>query len=167
MNRLNLWFSYSMLVQRQVLMSESSKATPSELENATLELFNTLTELLDNFSDVSTDKIIEVMIHSSTKAGSCSDEIIENRKQILTRVFLKSLQTNDTVFRKVSRSVYCAFRAITLGGSGEKGKKLTEAELRRIGATKLTDRVVKAGEVLLKVATISEQVHGPWYKHVM
>ncbi|CAM0945668.1 unnamed protein product [Alopecurus aequalis] len=157
----------SMLVQHQVLMSESSKATPLELENATMELFNKLTELLDNISNVSTDKIIEVMIHSATSSVSCSDEIIENRKQLLTRVFLKSLQTDDTVFRKVSRSVYCAFRAIALGGSGEKGKKLAEADLRRIGATKLTDRVVKAGEVLLKVATISEQVHGPWYKHLL
>ncbi|XP_051216913.1 uncharacterized protein [Lolium perenne] len=157
----------SMLVQRQVLISENSETTPSELENATLELFNTLTELLDNFSDVSTDKIIEVMIHSATSTGSCSDEVIENRKQILTRVFLKSLQTDDTVFKKVSGSVYCAFRAITLGGSGAKGKMLAEVALRRIGATRLTDRVAKAAEVLQKVATVSEQVHGPWYKHLL
>jgi hypothetical protein len=149
-------------------MSENSETTPLELENATLELFNTLTELLDNSSDVSTtDKIIEVMIHSATSTGSCSDEMIENRKQILARVFLKSLQTDDTVFRKVSRSVYCAFRAVILGGSGAKGKMLAEVALRRIGATKLTDRVVKAAEVLLKVATISEQVHGPWYNHLL
>ncbi|KQJ99890.1 uncharacterized protein LOC100841358 isoform X2 [Brachypodium distachyon] len=156
----------SMLVQRQVLMSENSETTPSELESAILELFNTLTELLDDLPDVSTDKIIEVMIHSSTSSGSCSDQVA-NRKQILTRVFLKSLQTDDTVFRKVSRSVYCAFRAITLGGSGPKGKKLAEAALRRIGATYLTDRVVKASELLIKVATVSEQVHGPWYIHLL
>ncbi|VAI44813.1 unnamed protein product [Triticum turgidum subsp. durum] len=152
----------SMLVQRQVLMSEDSKATPSELENSTLELFNTLAELLDSFSDVGMDQIIEVMVRSSTSAGPCSDEMVENRKQILSRVFLKSLQTDDTVFRKVSRSVHCAFRAVTLGGNGTKGRKLAEAALGRIGATKLTDRVVKAAEVLIKVATISEQVHGPW-----
>ncbi|VAI56565.1 unnamed protein product [Triticum turgidum subsp. durum] len=152
----------SMLVQRQVLMSEDSKATSSELENVTLELFNTLAELLDSFSDVGTDQIIEVMVRSSTSAGPCSDEMVENRKQILSRVFLKSLQTDDTVFRKVSRSVYCAFRAVALGGNGTKGRKLAEAALGRIGATKLTDRVVKAAEVLIRVATISEQVHGPW-----
>ncbi|XP_037446597.1 uncharacterized protein LOC119316384 isoform X1 [Triticum dicoccoides] len=157
----------SMLVQRQVLMSEDSKATPSELENSTLELFNTLAELLDSFSDVGMDQIIEVMVRSSTSAGPCSDEMVENRKQILSRVFLKSLQTDDTVFRKVSRSVHCAFRAVTLGGNGTKGRKLAEAALGRIGATKLTDRVVKAAEVLIKVATISEQVHGPWYSHLL
>ncbi|KAE8788199.1 hypothetical protein D1007_37802 [Hordeum vulgare] len=155
------------LVQRQVLMSEDSKISPSELENASLELFSTLTELLGSFSDFGTDKIIEVMVRSSTSAGPCSDEMVENRKQMLSRVFLKSLQTDDTVFRKVSRSVYCTFRAITLGGNGTKGRKLAEAALGRIGATKLTDRVVKAAEVLIKVATISEQVHGPWYSRLL
>ncbi|KAL5226085.1 hypothetical protein ABZP36_012724 [Zizania latifolia] len=60
----------------------------------------TLTELLDNFSDVSTDKIMEVMVHSSASTSSSSDEITENRKQMLARVFLKSLQIDDTVFKK-------------------------------------------------------------------
>uniref|UniRef100_A0A0A9G1D8 Uncharacterized protein n=1 Tax=Arundo donax TaxID=35708 RepID=A0A0A9G1D8_ARUDO len=101
------------------------------------------------------------MVHSSTSASTSSDETIETRKQILTRVFLKSLQTDDNVFKKVSRSVYCAFRAITLGGSGAKARKLADAALRRIGAAKLTDRVVKAAEVLIKATMISEQVHGP------
>ncbi|KAG8071045.1 hypothetical protein GUJ93_ZPchr0006g45845 [Zizania palustris] len=157
----------SLLVQRQVLMSVGSNIIPTELENATLELFNTLTELLDNFSDVSTDKIMEVMVRSSTSTSSSSNEITENMKQMLARIFLKSLQTDDTVFKKVSRSVYCAFRAITLGGSGAKGKKLADASLSRIGATKLTNRVVKAAEVLIRAATISEQVHGPWYDHLL
>jgi hypothetical protein len=85
----------------------------------------------------------------------------------LTRVFLRSLQTDDTIFKKVSQSVYCAFRAITLGGSGEKGRKLADASLRRIGATKLTARLVKAAEVLIKAAMVSEQVHGPWYTQLL
>ncbi|KAJ1279518.1 hypothetical protein BS78_04G162300 [Paspalum vaginatum] len=157
----------SMLVLHQVLVSENSKITPSELESATLELFNVLTRLLDNFADVGTEKIIEVMMHSSTSTSSLSDEMMDTRKQILTRVFLKSLQTDDTVFRKVSQSVYCAFRAITLGGSGEKGRKLADASLRRIGAAKLTERVVKAAEVLIKAATVSDQVHGPWYTQLL
>ncbi|CAL4887331.1 unnamed protein product [Urochloa decumbens] len=157
----------SMLVLHQVLVSENPKLSPSELENATLKLFNMLTRLLDSFSDVGTEKIIEAMTHSSTSTSSSSNEAMENRKQILTRVFLKSLQTDDTVFKKVSQSVYCAFRAITLGGSGEKGRKLADASLRRIGATKLTERVAKAAEVLIKAAMVSEQVHGPWYKQLL
>ena len=44
------------------------------------------------------------------------------------------------------------------------GQKLADAALRRIGAVKLVDRVMKAAEVLIKVATVSEVVHGPWYK---
>nr|CAB3450048.1 unnamed protein product [Digitaria exilis] len=157
----------SMLVLRQVLVSENPKITPSELENAALELFNMLTRLLDNFAEVGTEKIIEAMMHSSASASSPSNEMMETRKQILTRVFFKSLQTDDTVFKKVCQSVYCAFRAITLGGSGEKGRKLADASLRRIGAAKLTERVVKAAQVLIKAAMVSEQVHGPWYKQLL
>ncbi|WVZ75033.1 hypothetical protein U9M48_023129 [Paspalum notatum var. saurae] len=157
----------SMLVLHQVLVSENSKITPSELESATLELFNVLTRLLDNFADVGTEKIIEAMMYSSTLTSSLSDGMMDTRKQILTRVFLKSLQTDDIIFKKVSQSVYCAFRAITLGGSGEKGRKLADASLRRIGAAKLTERVVKAAEVLIKMATVSEQVHGPWYAQLL
>lgn len=156
-----------MLVLHQVLLSENPKIPPSELENVTMELFNTLTKLLDNFSDVGIEHIIEVMMHSSTTTCTSSEEVIETRKRILTRVFLKSLQTDDTVFKKVSRSVYCAFRAVTLGGSGTKGRKLADAALRRIGAIKLTDRVVNAAEVLIKAAMITEQVHGPWYKQLL
>ena len=149
-------------------MSENPKITPSELESAALELFNVLTRLLDNFPDVGTEKIIEAMMYSSTSRSSLSDhDMMDSRKEMLTRVFLKSLQTDDTIFKKVSQSVYCAFRAITLCGSGEKGRKLTDASLRRIGATKLTARLVKAAEVLIKAAMVSEQVHGPWYSQLL
>jgi hypothetical protein len=153
-----------MLVLHQVLVSENPKITPPELESASLELFNVLTRLLDNFPDVGTEKIIEAMMYSSTSRSSPDHEMMDARKEILTRVFLRSLQTDDTIFKKVSQSVYCAFRAITLGGSGEKGRKIADASLRRIGATKLTARLVKAAEVLIKAAMVSEQVHGPWYR---
>ena len=65
--------------------------------NATLELFNMLTKLLDTFADVGTEKIIEAMMRSSASMNSSSNEMMETRKQILTRVLLKSLQTGDTV----------------------------------------------------------------------
>ena len=146
---------------------KTQKINSSEMENATLELFNMLTRLLDTFADVGTEKIIEAMMRSSASKNSSSNEMMETRKQILARVFLKSLQTDDTVFKKVSRSVYCAFRAITLGGSGEKGRKLADASLRHIGATKLTERVANAAEVLIRAAMVSEQVHGPWYKQLL
>jgi hypothetical protein len=54
-----------------------------------------------------------------------------------------------------------------LGGSEEKDQKLTDASLRHIGVTKLTARLVKAAEVLIKAAMVSEQVHGPWCTHLL
>jgi len=60
----------SKLVLHQVLVSENPKITP-ELENATLELFNVLTRLIDNFLDVGTEKIIEAMMYSSRQLSRC------------------------------------------------------------------------------------------------
>ncbi|KAF8714788.1 hypothetical protein HU200_027315 [Digitaria exilis] len=157
----------SMLVLRQVLMSENSKATPLQLENAISELFMALVKILDSSPDAGTEEIVEAMIRASTSVGSPSEEKIEARRQVITRVFLKSLQPGDVVFQRVSRAVYCAFRGVVLGGSSPMGQKLADAALRRIGAAKLVDRVVKAAEVLIKVATVSEKVHGPWYKALM
>ncbi|CAM0904563.1 unnamed protein product [Alopecurus aequalis] len=154
----------SMLVLRQVLMSENSKITPLELENVISELFGTLVKLLDNSREAGTEEIVEAMMSSSASAGSLSDAKIQSRRQIITRVLLKSLQAEDVVFKKVSRAVHCAFRGVVLGGSGAKGQKLADAALRRVGAGKLVDRVVKAADVLIRVATVSEKVHGPWYK---
>ncbi|CAN6275744.1 unnamed protein product [Urochloa humidicola] len=157
----------SMLVLRQVLMSENSKATPMELENAISELFKTLVKILDRSPDAGTEEIVEAMISASALVGSPTEEKIQARRQMITRVFLKSLQPGDVVFKKVSRAVYCAFRGVVLGGSSAEGQKLADAAMRRIGAVKLVDRVVKAAEVLIKVATASKKVHGPWYKALM
>ncbi|RLM65812.1 uncharacterized protein C2845_PM16G08190 [Panicum miliaceum] len=157
----------SMLVLRQVLMSENSKATPLELEKAISELSKALVKILDSSPDAGTEEIVEAMISASALIGSPSEEKIQARRQMITRVFLKSLQPGDVVFKKVSRAVYCAFRGVVLGGSGPRGQKLADAALRRICAVKLIDRVMKAAEVLIKVATVSEKVHGPWYKALM
>jgi hypothetical protein len=148
-------------------MSENSKSTPLELENAVSGLIEALVKLLDSYPDASTEEIVEAMISSSSSVGSASEEKIQTRRQIITRVFLKSLQPDDVVFKKVLRSVYCTFRGIILGGSGLKGQKLADAALRRVGAAKLINKVVKASEVLIKVATVSEKIHGPWYQGLM
>lgn len=159
-----LYYLCSMLVLRQVLMSENSRATPLELENAISELVKALADILYSSPDSGTEEIVQAMVNASASVGSPSEEKVQARMQMITRVFLKSLQPGDVVFKKVSRAVYCAFRGIILGGSGPKGQKLADAALRRIGATKVVDRVLKAAEVLIKVATVSEKVHGPWYK---
>ncbi|KAG8044071.1 hypothetical protein GUJ93_ZPchr0451g33621 [Zizania palustris] len=155
--------STSMLILRQVLVSENPTITP-ELESVISELFSALVKLLDNHPNAGTEEIVEVMMSSSASVVPLSVEKIQTRREIVTRLLLKSLQAGDPVFKKVSRSVYCAFRGVVLGGSGTKGQRLADAPLRRVGAAKLSGRVVKAAEVLIKMATVSEKVHGPWYK---
>ncbi|KAL5215428.1 hypothetical protein ABZP36_006829 [Zizania latifolia] len=156
----------STLILRQVLVSENSKITLPELENVISELFDALVKLLDNYPDAGTEEIVEVMMSSSASVGSLSDEKIQTRREMVTRLLLKSLQAGDPIFKKVSRSVYCAFRGVVLGGSGTKGQKLADVPLRRIGVAALSHKVVKAAEVLIKMATVSEKVHGPWYQAV-
>ena len=141
-----------------------SATTKDKIENAISELFKALVNILDNSPDAGTEEIVQAMVNASASVGSPSEEKVQARMQMITRVFLKSLQPGDVVFKKVSRAVYCAFRGIILGGSGPKGQKLADAALRRIGAAKVMDRVLKAAEVLIKMATVSEKVHGPWYK---
>uniref|UniRef100_A0A0E0KQX8 T-complex protein 11 n=1 Tax=Oryza punctata TaxID=4537 RepID=A0A0E0KQX8_ORYPU len=151
----------SMLVLHQVLMS---KIAPPEVQNTISELYDALVKLLDSNPDASTKEIVEAMTSSLASVGSLPEKQIQATTELATKMLLKSLQAGDIVFGKVSRAVYCAFRGVVLGGGGAKGKKLAEAPLRRLGAARLADRVVKAGEVLVKMAAISEKVHGPWYK---
>ena len=109
-------------------MSENSKATPLELENAISELSKALVKILDSSPDAGTEEIVEAMIRASALVGSPSKEKIQARRQIITRVFLKSLQPGDVVFKKVSRAVYCAFRGVVLGGSGSMGQSAASAQ---------------------------------------
>jgi hypothetical protein len=151
-----------MLTLRQVLMAENPKVTPAELENSISELFEALLKILDGSPNAGTDEIVEAMIGASASVSSPSEEKIQARKQMIARVFLKTLRPGDAVLKMVSRAVHCAFRGVVLGGSGPRGQKLADAALRRVGAAKLVGRVVKAAEVVIRVATVSVKVHGPW-----
>lgn len=148
-------------------MGESAKPTAQEVENATAELFEALMKTLDGSPDAGGEEIVEAMMSASASVGSPSEEKIQGRRQTTARVLLKSLQPGDAVFKMVSRAVFCAFRGVVLGGSGAKGQKLADAALRRVGTARLVNRVVKACEVLIKVATVSGMVHGPWYKALL
>ena len=97
---------------------------------------------------------------ASASVGSPSEEKMQGRRQTTARMLLKSLQPADVVFRMVSRAVFCAFRGVVLGGSGPKGQKLADAALRRVGAARLIDSVVKASEVLIQVGPRYQD--GPW-----
>ncbi|CAL5027397.1 unnamed protein product [Urochloa decumbens] len=153
----------SMLILRQVLMAESPKPTPAQLENAITELFDALVKTLGSAPDAGAQQVVEAMIRASAAVGSPSEEKVQARRQVMGRVFVKSVQPGDTVFKMVYRAVHCAFRGVVLGGGGANGRKLADAALRRVGAARLADTVVKAAEVVIRVATVSEKVHGPWY----
>lgn len=106
--------------------------------------------------------------------ASCLNDLfpearLQSTKEVMARMLVKSLQSGDAVFEKVSRSVYSAVRAVVLcgGGSDGGGRKLADAALRRVGAGMLTDQVAKAAEILVKMATISGWVHGPWYRSLL
>lgn len=88
-----------MLILRQVLTAEKSKATPAEVENSVAELFKDLVKMLDSSPDAGTGEIVEAMIRASASVGSPSEERIQTRRQVIGRVFVKSVQPDDAVFK--------------------------------------------------------------------
>ncbi|KAJ6805750.1 uncharacterized protein M6B38_177680 [Iris pallida] len=151
--------STSMLVLRQILVSENLAVSSSEVERTLSNCFERLFQLLDSAPDLGIEDIINTIEGSSSSGAK-----LQGRKEMIARMLTKSLQRDDAVFLKVSRSIYLAARALVLGGSGEQGQKQAELSLRRVGTTRVLDRVVKAAEVLIVVATISGHVHEPWYR---
>ncbi|XP_072950674.1 uncharacterized protein [Typha angustifolia] len=156
--------STSMLVLRQIIVSESSARSPPDLETSIIEFAKKLAELLDSNADVGIEEIIGSLASSSNLS---SETKLQSRKEIMARMLTKSLQNGDAVFTKVSRSIYLAVRAVIFGGSGSRGQRLADTALRRVGATILLDRVVKVAEELITMATISGHVHGPWYQALL
>ncbi|KAJ8492005.1 hypothetical protein OPV22_013726 [Ensete ventricosum] len=154
----------SILVLRQVLLGEKSVAS-SELEAVILNTVKGLSELLKSSPDVGVKDIIEVMVRSSSSYSYTSLETkLQSRKEIMAGMVAKSLQNDDAVFAKVSRSIYLAARGVVLGGSGARGRKLADAALRRVGAAMLSDQVANVGNVLIIMAIVTGRVHDPWYR---
>ncbi|KAJ0972842.1 hypothetical protein J5N97_020801 [Dioscorea zingiberensis] len=149
----------SMLVLRQVLVSERSVSS-SDLENTISNSVKRLSELLDNVADVGIEQIIDTIVGSSTE-----DPKIQ--REVMARMLMKSLQNNDPVFTKVSKSIYLAARGLVFGGTGTQGRRLADAVLRRVGAAGLLNRLVEAVGVLIVVAVMSGRVHGPWYRSMV
>ncbi|OMO74240.1 T-complex 11 [Corchorus capsularis] len=156
--------STSILICRQILLSEQVVASPTEMESIISNCTEQLLKLLDRDEDVGIEGIVEIISDFSRDGDT---EKLQIRKAVMARMLAKSLQAGDAVFNKVSRAVYLAFRGIVFGGSGTNGKKLAEIALRQVGASSLTERVVKAAEVLVVAATVSINVHGPWYTNLI
>ncbi|KAF9602130.1 hypothetical protein IFM89_025175 [Coptis chinensis] len=149
-----------MLVLRQILVSEKLATSAADVENAICNSVGRLTELLDRVEDVGIAEIVVTISESS--CDYVDAEKLQSRKEVMANMLGKSLRDGDPVFSSVSRAVYLAARAVVFGGSGLQGKELAEIALRRIGAAVLTEKLMKAVEVLVVVATVSCNVHGPW-----
>lgn len=159
-----LFMACSILVLRQVVLSEKSVA-PSELESVVSKTVEGLSDLLKNSPDVGFEEITEMMVSLSGSYSTSSLETkLQSRKEIMARMLTKSLQNDDAIFAKVSRSIYLAVRGVVLGGSGARGRKLADAALRRVGAAMLLDQVVNAGNMIVIMAMVTSRVHGPWYR---
>ncbi|CAN6241695.1 unnamed protein product [Urochloa humidicola] len=78
----------SMLILRQVLMGESPKPTPAELESAVLELFEALVKTLDSSLGVGVEEIVELMVRASAAVGSPSEEKVQAGRQVMGQVFV-------------------------------------------------------------------------------
>ncbi|KAB1993562.1 hypothetical protein ES319_D13G038700v1 [Gossypium barbadense] len=156
--------STSILICRQIFSSEQVVASPTDMESIILICTERLLELLDRVEDVGIEGIVEVI---SGFSRVTDEDKVQMWKVMMGRMLAKSLQAGDVVFEKVWRAVYLAFRGVVFGGSGVYGRKLVEIALRQVGAGTgsglLTERVVKAAEVLVVAATVSVNVHGPWY----
>ncbi|XVE93246.1 hypothetical protein REPUB_Repub01dG0173800 [Reevesia pubescens] len=160
--------STSILICRQILLSEQAVASHTDMESIISNYTERLLELLDRVEDVGIEGIVEIISGFSRDGDKVTDdEKLQMRKILMASMLSKSLQAGDAVFEKVSRAVYLAFRGIVFGGSGAHGRKLAEIAIRQVGAGSLTERVVKAAEVLVVAATVSINAHGPWYITLM
>ncbi|CAJ1963694.1 unnamed protein product [Sphenostylis stenocarpa] len=157
--------STSILIRRQILVSEKAVASPADMENLVAECGTELLDLLDRVEDADVEDIVEVICNVPKIEGEDAAKV-ESRKVVAARMLGKSLQAGDGVFERVFNAVYSALRGVVLGGSGARGRKLAEMALLKVGAAFLTDKVVEAASVLIVAATISVGVHGPWYNQL-
>ncbi|KAK7246875.1 hypothetical protein RIF29_41745 [Crotalaria pallida] len=158
--------STSILICRQILLSEKAVATPADMDNIVSKCAEQLSDLLNRVEDADIKDIVEVICNMATVEGEEDAVKLQSRKEVAARMLGKSLQAGDAVFEKVFNAVYLALRGVVLGGSGPRGRKLAEMALLKVGAGVLSERVVEVAGVLIVAATISVNVHGPWYKYL-
>lgn len=153
---------------RQTLLSERVVSSSADMENVLSNSIQRLAELLDRAEDAGMEEIVDILSDFPAAGANTTDaESRQSRKAVMGRMLAKCLQAGDPVFERVSHAVYLGLRAVVLGGKSVSSRKLTEMELRPIGAAVTADRVVEAAEVLGIVASVSVQVHGQWYASIV
>lgn len=127
-----------------------------------------LSDLLDTAEDAGITDITEILSKVVGDSGNSVDDTkLHSIKDIMARMLTKSLQAGDPIFGRISRAIYLAARGVILGGTGPRGRDLGEIALRQVGAASLVDEVVGAASVLVVAATVSVNVHGPWYARLV
>lgn len=157
----------SILVLQQAFFSESIAISHGDTEHIVLSSVKQLTNLLDTTKDAGIVDITEALTEVVDDGGSVDNMKLQSIKNIMARMLTKSLQAGDPIFSRISHAIYLAARAVVLGGSGKHGRELAEIALRQVGATSLLDEVVGAASVLVVAATVSVNVHGPWYARLL
>ncbi|KAJ8747311.1 hypothetical protein K2173_012959 [Erythroxylum novogranatense] len=139
--------SISMMVFRQSLMVKNLVTNSADVVYIVSQCFKQLCKLLDDVEEVGLSDIIEKINGTLKGCNQLLDiEKVQDSRTIMANMLAKSLQARDAVYTHVSHSIYLALR----GGS--------------VGAAVLADRVIKAAEVLIAIASVSFSVHQEWYK---
>lgn len=138
-----------------------------DMESMASRCAKQLSDLLDSSEDAGIKEIVELLGTFAGGDGSGDPNKLQSLKNIMARLLNKSLQAEDRVFLKVSHAVYRAARGVVLEGNGRGGRELAEAALRQVGAAILVDAVVECATVLVVAATVSCNVHGSWYEHLI
>ncbi|CAN4110680.1 unnamed protein product [Withania somnifera] len=158
----------SILVQRQVLQSMQMVSSAADMDKIVRGSAKALSELLDSNKDPGIQEIIETIGKLLEHSHDGTDVMkLQQIKEIMARMLSKSLQAGDAIFVHVARAIYLAGRGVVLGGNGRHGRELAEMALRQVGATVLIDEIVEAAAVLVTVARVTVNVHGPWYSQLV
>nr|GEX79095.1 T-complex protein 11 [Tanacetum cinerariifolium] len=158
----------SILVLRQTLVMEQMISSPEDMETTIQKCSTELLHTLDTVESAGLEEIVDILNQTAEGFDKTNDQTkTESRRLVMARMLRKSVQAEDSIFIKVSRAVYLATRGVVLSGSGTRGRQLAEMALRQVGAAVLIDRVVEAGKVLGVMASVSDSVHGPWYKQLV
>lgn len=160
-----MFYACSALVLRQTLLSENSLRAAVDVEQVISDFIKRLSDLLDSFDGAGVAEIVGTI--SSLLEHQLEPEKLHSASTVMGNLLVKSLQTGNPIFTKVSRAVHVAARGVVLGGTGPQGKQLAESALRRIGASPLVDRLVSIVEVLVTLAVVSRVVHGQWYEALL
>lgn len=155
----------SILVLRQTLLTEKIVSSHGGTESIVLSSIRQLSDLLDTKEDAGISHITEVLGKLIDNGDNPIDSMkLQSLTNIMARMLTKSLQPGDTIFGRISRAIYLAVRGLVLVGSGSiYGREMAEIALRQVGATVLVDEVVRAASAIGVAATVSVNVHGPWY----